>query len=61
MGKQQSDQPSPEARRKQILLGLAVGAVVGVGISLLTQFWLWLPAGLALGLATGAIMKPPAD
>lgn len=61
MGKKQSDQPSPEARRKQIFLGLAVGAVVGVGISLLTQFWLWLPAGLALGLATGAIMKPPAD
>ncbi len=43
------------------MLGLAVGAVVGVGISLLTQFWLWLPAGLALGLATGAIMKPPAE
>lgn len=53
--------PSPEARRKQILLGLAIGAVVGVGLSLLTQFWLWLPAGLALGLATGAIMKPPAE
>lgn len=61
MSKNQSDQPSPEARRKQVLLGLAVGAVVGVGISLLTTFWLWLPAGLALGLATGAIMKPPAD
>lgn len=61
MGKQKSDQPSPEARRKQIFLGLAVGAVVGVGISLLTTFWYWLPAGLALGLATGAIMKPPAE
>ena len=61
MGKKQSEQPSPEARRKQIFLGLAVGAVVGVGISLLTQFWLWLPAGLALGLATGVIMKPPAE
>ncbi len=51
----------PAARRKQIFLGLAVGAVVGIGISLLTQFWLWLPAGIALGLATGAIMKPPTD
>lgn len=61
MSKNPSDQPSPEARRKQIFLGLAVGAVVGLGISLLTQFWLWLPAGLALGLATGAIMKPPAE
>lgn len=61
MSKKPSEQPSPEARRKQIFLGLAVGAVVGVGISLLTQFWLWLPAGLALGLATGAIMKPPAE
>ncbi|MBO1900668.1 HPP family protein [Leucobacter weissii] len=52
-------EPSPEARRKQVLLGLAIGAVVGVGLSLLTQFWLWLPAGLAVGLATGAITKPP--
>jgi len=59
MSKQKPEPPSPEARRKQIFLGIAVGAVVGVGISLLTQFWLWLPAGLALGLATGAIMKPP--
>lgn len=50
---------SPEARRKQIILGLVVGAVIGVVLSLLTQFWLWLPAGLAMGLATGAIMKPP--
>lgn len=57
-GKQPVD---PSARRKQIFLGIAVGAVVGVGLSLLTQFWLWLPAGLALGLATGAIMKPPRE
>ena len=52
--------PTPQARRKQIIVGLVMGAIVGVVISLLTQFWLWLPAGLALGLATGAIMKPPA-
>ncbi len=50
---------SPEARRKQIIIGLVMGAVVGVVIGAITQFWLWLPAGLALGLATGAIMKPP--
>ncbi|MGO3146046.1 MAG: HPP family protein [Leucobacter sp.] len=60
-GNNKGDQPTPEARRKQIFLGLAIGAVIGVGLSLLTQFWLWLPAGLALGLATGAIMKPPAE
>lgn len=57
--KKQDAKPTPEARRKQIYLGLAVGLVVGIGISLLTQFWLWLPAGLAMGLATGGIMKPP--
>ncbi|MFC5339064.1 HPP family protein [Leucobacter denitrificans] len=56
-----SDGPSPQARRKQIIVGLVMGAVIGIIISALTQFWLWLPAGLALGLATGAIMKPPAE
>ncbi len=59
--KNQKQPVSPEARRKQIIVGLVMGLVVGVVISALTQFWLWLPAGLALGLATGAIMKPPAD
>lgn len=54
------DEPTPEQRRKQILLGLAMGAVMGIVISALTTFWYWLPAGLALGLATGVIMKPPA-
>lgn len=54
-------QPSREARRKQIIVGLVMGAVMGVIISALTNFWYWLPAGLALGLATGAIMKPPAE
>ncbi len=52
---------SPEARRKQIIVGIVMGAIMGIVISALTQFWLWLPAGRALGLATGAIMKPPAD
>ncbi|GAB2569286.1 HPP family protein [Leucobacter ruminantium] len=53
------EEPDPAARRKQIFIGIAMGAVVGLVLSLLTQFWLWLPAGLAMGLATGAIMKPP--
>ncbi|MGO2140893.1 MAG: HPP family protein [Leucobacter sp.] len=53
--------PTPEQRRKQIFLGLAVGAVMGLVLGFFTQFWLWLPAGLAMGLATGAIMKPPAN
>jgi hypothetical protein len=38
-----------------------MGLIVGVVISWLTEFWLWLPAGLALGLASGYILKPPAD
>ncbi|QZY52883.1 HPP family protein [Leucobacter tenebrionis] len=58
-GKQ--DEAAARARRKQIIVALVIGAVVGVVISALTEFWLWLPAGLAMGLATGAIMKPPSD
>lgn len=49
----------PGARRKQIIVGIVMGIVMGVIISALTQFWLWLPAGIAVGLAAGAIMKLP--
>ncbi len=56
-----SEPPSPGARRKQIIVGLVMGLIMGVVLGALTQFWLWLPAGLAMGLATGAIMTPPAD
>ncbi|MBL3698854.1 HPP family protein [Leucobacter luti] len=59
--KKKQDAPSPQARRKQVIVGLVMGAAMGVLIAALTQFWLWLPAGLALGLATGVIMKPPAE
>ncbi|CAG7616941.1 HPP family protein [Leucobacter soli] len=55
-----SDQPTPGARRKQVLLGLAVGAVVGAGIGWLSESWWAVLVGLTLGLATGLIMKPPA-
>lgn len=55
------DEASPQARRKQIIVGLIMGAIMGVVLGALTQFWFWLPAGLAMGLATGAIMKPPAE
>lgn len=54
------DEPTPEARRKQVLLGLAMGAAMGLILWYFTQFWMWFPAGLAVGLATGTIMKPPA-
>jgi len=60
-GSPKKNEPTPEARRKQILIGLAMGAVMGIVLGALTQFWLWLPAGLAFGLAVGAIMKPPAE
>lgn len=52
---------TPGARRKQVIIGLIVGLIFGVLISWLTTFWLWLPAGLGLGLATGYIMKPPPE
>lgn len=58
--KKQPDVP-PAARRKQVIVGIVMGAIAGLVISALTQFWLWLPAGLALGLATGFIMKPPTN
>lgn len=59
--KRKDDGVSPQARRKQIIVGLVMGLVVGLIISFITQFWYWLPAGLALGLASGAIMRPPTD
>ncbi|WP_217133881.1 HPP family protein [Leucobacter chinensis] len=49
------------ARKKQIIVGLVSGAVTGVIISALTQFWWWLPTGIILGLASGMLMKPPAQ
>ncbi|MDA3147507.1 HPP family protein [Leucobacter sp. UCMA 4100] len=49
------------ARKKQIIVGLVSGAVTGVIISALTQFWWWLPTGMILGLASGMLMKPPAQ
>ena len=60
-GDDRGDRPTAAARRKQIIVGLVMGAVVGVVISAISQFWLWLPAGLALGLAVGVIMKPPSE
>lgn len=49
----------PVARRKQIILGIVMGVIVGAVLGYLTEFWWWLPAGVAMGLATGAMMKPP--
>jgi len=61
MSNRSEKQPvDPAARRKQIIVGLVIGAIVGVGISIFTEFWWWLPAGLIFGFATGAVMKPPA-
>lgn len=59
--KNEGNEPSAAAKRKQMFVGIGMGLVMGLVLSLLTQFWLWLPAGLAMGLATGAIMKPPAE
>lgn len=62
-GRDKKDQPepTPQARRKQMIVGIIMGTVMGVLLGALTQFWLWVPAGVAMGLATGAIMKPPAE
>lgn len=52
---------SAGARKKQIIVGLISGAVTGVIISALTEFWWWLPTGMILGVASGMLMKPPAQ
>lgn len=57
----QPEKPSPRARRKQIVVGMVMGVVMGVILGAISQFWLWVPAGAAFGLAVGAIMKPPAE
>lgn len=46
-------------QQKQMLVAVILGLVMGVIIAWLAGFWMWIPAGVAVGLATGAIMKPP--
>lgn len=48
-----------QARKKQVIVGLISGLIVGFGVSAMTQFWWWLPAGVILGLASGLIMNTP--
>lgn len=52
---------SPEARRKQVIVSIIMGAIMGGVIWWLTTFWMWLPAGILVGLATGYLLKPPED
>lgn len=52
---------TPEARRKQVIVSVIMGAIVGGVIWWLTTFWMWFPAGLLVGLATGYLIKPPAE
>lgn len=54
-----SDEGKARAKRTQMIAAIIIGAVVGGVLWWLTQFWMWMPAGVAMGLATGAIMKPP--
>ena len=48
-------------QQKQMLVAVLLGLVMGVVIAWLAGFWMWIPAGVAVGLATGAIMKPPTN
>jgi len=48
-----------QARKKQVIIGLISGLIVGFGIAAITQFWWWLPTGVILGLASGLIMNTP--
>lgn len=49
------------AQQKQMLVAVCIGLIVGLVIAWLAGFWLWIPAGIAVGLASGAIMKPPTN
>lgn len=44
-----------------MIFAILFGLIVGVVVAWLAGFWLWIPAGVAVGLATGAIMKPPTN
>lgn len=57
----QPDPVDPKARRKQMIVGVTMGVVVGLVLGFFTQFWWWVPAGVAMGLATGVMMKPPTE
>ena len=48
-------------QQKQMLVAVILGLIMGLIIAWLAGFWMWIPAGIAVGLATGAIMKPPSD
>ncbi|MGO1841899.1 MAG: HPP family protein [Canibacter sp.] len=57
--KDREDDQRRRARRKQFIVGIIIGVVVGCVIAYFTQFWLWIPAGIVMGMASGSIMKPP--
>ncbi|MFM6973994.1 MAG: hypothetical protein ACKOXM_02475 [Agromyces sp.] len=48
-------------QQRQMIFSILFGLIVGVVVAWLADFWLWIPAGVAVGLATGAIMKPPTN
>ena len=48
-------------QQKQMVAALIIGLIVGTVLAWLAGFWMWIPAGVAVGLATGAIMKPPSN
>ena len=48
-------------QQKQMIVAVAFGLVMGVAIAWLAGFWMWIPAGICVGLATGVLMKPPTN
>lgn len=60
--KSQRDERGTEERRArhhQVVVGLIVGVLVGLIVAWFTEFWWWVPAGVAFGLAVGMLTKPP--
>lgn len=43
-------------RRRVLVVGAAAGAAIGVGLSLLTGAWAWLPLGAVGGIGVGDLV-----
>ena len=52
---------SRAARKRQIIVGVISGAIAGVIIGAVTQFWWWLPTGIIVGIASGMLITPPEE
>lgn len=58
MNRAEKPQITRTQRTIQVLAGVVIGAVVGLILSIITDYWLWLPLGAVNGLLVGAVTNP---